>query len=729
MNHTEALTLAQRGQLKQAEEALTAALDERSPSVKPWIPVLEALARKKKDESTETLAWAMLDALQDQEDLRSSLAACGRLLRPFSNNDEFRKRAIELYRGVYSDVPTLERLIDISGLGGGKPIRRALQTLDIAVAIEPGAYLVHKDEGPAAKVVDVDTDAWSARIQTPDGEELFDVVTLGDHYELADEHNFRVLQQFDPDGLKKLLDKRPAELVLSLVQVNGNRMSSDQLELMLTPKYVEPEQWTKWWARVRSGLKKNPRVRLDGRNPVIIEYSDVEVPLEQELWSKFQPNSPPKTWLNLAQEYIRESKARSLSPQKSFILKLRDAAKAEAVVLCKRGDAECLAAWLCIGELTRLAGEQSDDAQAIALINKERSILKALAAVTDDTFWGLALKCVKKGRPQTYLQDYALLLPQVPAQRCDALVEQIIKNDQQQLLTDIVARILADPIVNLNGLCWLYLGPKHADQLGVPPLVTLVNKLLAVLEQVRDSQTISADTAREIRAQVRRTFAAQKFGRFKQCMADIGEGMADALRTQIKRCSGLSQAVSSDMLSCIRSAYPALWLSDRPRKPPWEDDSVLYCTARGRSLKDEELNEIINVKMKENGKAIGEAAALGDLSENSEYKAALEERDLLRARAAEIQSQLAIARVMTPGDVLTECVNVGTKVAFRNLSGGTDLTLTFLGPWEADVDNLVLNYRAPLSRRLMGLKVGDQSEFELGGHNGQFQVVSIGVGI
>ena len=48
--------------------------------------------------------------------------------------------------------------------------------------------------------------------------------------------------------------------------------------------------------------------------------------------------------------------------------------------------------------------------------------------------------------------------------------------------------------------------------------------------------------------------------------------------------------------------------------------------------------------MRANAKAIGEAAAHGDLSENSEYRFALEERDLLRARLAQLQGQSAVGQ-------------------------------------------------------------------------------------
>ena len=57
-----------------------------------------------------------------------------------------------------------------------------------------------------------------------------------------------------------------------------------------------------------------------------------------------------------------------------------------------------------------------------------------------------------------------------------------------------------------------------------------------------------------------------------------------------------------------------------------------------------ELDELLNVRVPENQRAIGEAAAHGDLSENAEYTAALEERDQLMRRAGRVRSEVESAR-------------------------------------------------------------------------------------
>jgi len=132
------------------------------------------------------------------------------------------------------------------------------------------------------------------------------------------------------------------------------------------------------------------------------------------------------------------------------------------------------------------------------------------------------------------------------------------------------------------------------------------------------------------------------------------------------------------------------------------------------------------VTMRENAKRIGEAASLGDLSENSEYKLALEERDLLRARLAQMNNDLSQAQPIEPDDVPVGRVGIGSKVVLRDTDRGENRELSFLGPFDADVDRGIFNYRAPMALKVMGLRVGDQVKLQLDDREIPFEVVSIG---
>jgi len=180
---------------------------------------------------------------------------------------------------------------------------------------------------------------------------------------------------------------------------------------------------------------------------------------------------------------------------------------------------------------------------------------------------------------------------------------------------------------------------------------------------------------------------------------------------QIERAPGLSKAGIHDLMHIVRQLFPNLY--EEKRIEPWQDQNALYTTEEGQRKAEAELNHLVNVKMVENAKAIGAAAELGDLSENSEYKFALEERDLLRARVAKLQNELSMARVIRSHHVPRDQVGVGTRVRVKSADGSVEKEMVFLGPWDSDVKQHIYNYLAPMSQRMMGMTVGDVVELSL----------------
>ena len=142
-----------------------------------------------------------------------------------------------------------------------------------------------------------------------------------------------------------------------------------------------------------------------------------------------------------------------------------------------------------------------------------------------------------------------------------------------------------------------------------------------------------------------------------------------------------------------------------------------------------ELSHLVNVKMAEASKAVGAAAALGDLSENAEWTAAKEERDRIAARATRMQEEISKARIITPGAARGETVTIGSSVRARDLSNDVVETMTFLGPWDADHDRNIYSYRAKLGLAFMGKRPGDRVNLSTDGGEHRWEIVEVRPGI
>src|SRR2546428_13208446 len=105
-------------------------------------------------------------------------------------------------------------------------------------------------------------------------------------------------------------------------------------------------------------------------------------------------------------------------------------------------------------------------------------------------------------------------------------------------------------------------------------------------------------------------------------------------------------------------------------------------------------------------KAIAEARAHGDLSENAEYHAAREKQSFIEGRIAELEAKVGNAEVIerpTAGDRVT----FASTVLLEDESG-KEIRYQILGSDETDPARGRLSILSPLARTLIGKSVGDR---------------------
>jgi transcription elongation factor GreA len=123
----------------------------------------------------------------------------------------------------------------------------------------------------------------------------------------------------------------------------------------------------------------------------------------------------------------------------------------------------------------------------------------------------------------------------------------------------------------------------------------------------------------------------------------------------------------------------------------------------------EQLSHELNVTLPQ---AIATAVELGDLRENSEYKAALERQQFVQARLGQLHQRLSQLTEMT-GHSPMDRVGLGSKVTVEDLkSGETETYMLVLGEL-ADFDLGHISVGSPLGRALKDGKLGDEVDLHL----------------
>ena len=124
-------------------------------------------------------------------------------------------------------------------------------------------------------------------------------------------------------------------------------------------------------------------------------------------------------------------------------------------------------------------------------------------------------------------------------------------------------------------------------------------------------------------------------------------------------------------------------------------------------------------------KAIEEARAHGDLSENAEYVAAKERQSFVETKIREIEQKLGNSEIMDNLNLPNGKVGFGSVVTLENLDNGGQVTYQIVGPDESDIRSSKISITSPLGKALIGKEVEDNVKVQTPGGTKQYTILQI----
>ena len=146
-----------------------------------------------------------------------------------------------------------------------------------------------------------------------------------------------------------------------------------------------------------------------------------------------------------------------------------------------------------------------------------------------------------------------------------------------------------------------------------------------------------------------------------------------------------------------------------------------YITKEGLQKLKDELNELKTKEMRRIVKLIAEAAAFGDLKENSAYHEARNMKSFLLGRIEQLENAINDAIVVTKKE--GGKIQVGSEIII--LFDGKKEEYFIVAPGEADILKNKLSYQSPLGQKLMGQGISKEFDFEINGKKIKVQVLEI----
>lgn len=124
-------------------------------------------------------------------------------------------------------------------------------------------------------------------------------------------------------------------------------------------------------------------------------------------------------------------------------------------------------------------------------------------------------------------------------------------------------------------------------------------------------------------------------------------------------------------------------------------------------------------------RALRTAAALGDLSENSEYKSARERQDYVRARVRQLQEQIAKLSSIDISRLPRDRASYGSTVVLEDVDRGTEVTYRLVTPEEANIEQGLISTSSPIGRSLLNKQEGDEVKVQTPNGVRNFEIIKL----
>lgn len=148
-------------------------------------------------------------------------------------------------------------------------------------------------------------------------------------------------------------------------------------------------------------------------------------------------------------------------------------------------------------------------------------------------------------------------------------------------------------------------------------------------------------------------------------------------------------------------------------------------TKEGYMKLQEELDRLKKVERPQALQALNEAAALGDITDNADYRVAKERRDYIENKIKELDDKLARAQIIDPKDINTDRVVFGCTVLLGDLESDKQVRYKIVGADEADIKNGRISINSPVAKALIGKNVGDIVTVVVPSGKKEFEILKI----
>ncbi len=584
-------------------------------------------------------------------------------------------------------------------------------------AMEPGAYVVHRSWGfGQIKSFDESDQKLVIDFKGKKAHRMDPMFCVSSMEVLPAKH---ILARKETDGakVKELIEDDPVQLVIdTLSAYPGKAASAIELEIVLT-QVVGEEKFKRWWSNVKKQLVKDPRVGVPAKKTEAYIVRDEPVSAETEIMEEFANTRSARRRISLAEDLlaasIKEESKTSLAQVLSGITEaVRDSNQLDS--------SERLYGAFVRDELAKILGHDNHSANpSQAELIKEVRGLTAIAEKIPVHFQSRFLDLVKETHPLEWREIVFALLKTSQGKFTTECINFLMENGQGDELAAALKRWKTEQNLRAPVLLWI-IKNRHSKKFSKLLNELITPRLLGAIFFAIDYEALQSAGTRRIPLGEALSDDADLIS---DLLASADTETARDLGNSLLLNQGFEELTKKSLLARFIKLFPSLQTLVSGESEA--KDEQFLVSRESYEKKRIEYEEIVSKRIPENSKAISVAREHGDLKENSEFKMAKQDQGVLMGQKAQLERDLARARITDFSEASTDSISVGTIVDLRDVTNGKAVRYSVLGAWDSDPDAHRIAYKTPLGQALMGKKVGEHVKLKIGTAHQEYQIAGI----
>lgn len=589
-------------------------------------------------------------------------------------------------------------------------------------AMAPGNYCLHRSWG-FGKIVDFDEAAAKIIIDFEDDGKTGHAMGIAfcvDKLDVLKPNDILVRSRTEPEVVEAMIKKQPADLICEILAgAEEQTMMASEIERVLA-RVIGPIKYKKWWTATKKLLVKDPRVGAPNKKTEPYILRDEPVNPEEEILEQFHATKNSKEKILLGEKLYALSENISVIRDElpEILAELTDAIRnAKSLSQADR----LHGVWV----RNNLARDLHEDVEALE--PSSASILDA----TDD-YSELAAEL-----PAQYFKRYIDLIRRTYEDKWQQMVEDLLRHSSGKFTSECINFMLEYELNDRIAFCldrWLndqtIKGPllfwvvknrnskKYASI--IDPLVT--PRLLSAMFYAIDYEALQNASTRRIPLA---DLLSDDTDLIPDLLADANVETARDLAQTLLLNQGFEDLTQKSLIARFIKKFPTIQSLIAGEATESAEEEGLIVSQASFDAAKHEYEDLIATKIPENKEAIATAREHGDLKENSEYKMARQDQDILLSRKNELEVDLSRARVTDFTDVTNDLVGIGSIVELKEGSSGKTRRYSILGAWDSDPDNDVLSYKTPLAQQLLGKTAGEVVTTKIGGNEEDWTLLKL----